>query len=69
MRGAFEKREIIHSSEGDSLTQLFNIDYFLRYVKLFDQHYADKPMNAIVLDVNHFHLINDRYGKRFGDLR
>lgn len=24
-------------------------------------------MDAIVLDVNHFHMINERYGKSFGD--
>ena len=62
-----EKRNIIQSTERDSLTQLFNLDYFLRYVRMFDQHYAEKPMDAIVLDVNHFHLLNERYGKQYGD--
>ncbi len=62
-----EKRNIIQSTERDSLTNLFNLDYFLRYVRMFDQHYADKPMDAIVLDVNHFHMLNERYGKQYGD--
>ena len=61
-----ENREIIHSTERDSLTQLFNIDYFHRYVNLFDQHFADKPMDAIAVDVNHFRMLNERYGKQFG---
>ena len=62
-----EKRNIIESTERDSLTNLFNLDYFLRYVRLYDQHYIDAPMDAIVLDVNHFHMLNERYGKQYGD--
>ena len=62
-----EKRNIIQSTERDSLTNLFNIDYFLRYVRMFDQHYAYVPMDAVVLDVNHFHVLNERYGKQYGD--
>ena len=62
-----ENREIIQSTARDSLTSLFNIDYFLRYVHLFDQHYSDKAMDAVVLDVNHFHMINERYGRQYGN--
>ena len=62
-----EKRNIIQSTERDNLTNLLNLDYFLRYVRLYDQHYHDLPMDAIVLDVNHFHLLNERYGKQYGD--
>ena len=63
-----ESRGIIRSTERDSLTSLFNIDYFYRYVKMFDQHYWDMEMDALVLDVNRFHLINERYGKNYGDM-
>ena len=62
-----EKRNIIETTERDSLTNLFNYDYFLRYVRMYDQHYAEMPMDAIVLDVNHFHVLNERYGKPYGD--
>ena len=62
-----EKRNIIETTERDSLTNLFNLDYFLRYVRMYDQHYTDMPMDAIVLDVNHFHVLNERYGKQYGD--
>jgi diguanylate cyclase (GGDEF)-like protein len=62
-----EKRNIIQSTERDSLTILLNLDYFLRYVRMYDQHYHDMPMDAIVLDVNHFHMLNERYGKQYGD--
>ncbi len=62
-----EKRSIIQSTERDSLTNLLNIDYFLRYVRMYDQQYSDMPMDAIVLDVNHFNMLNERYGKQYGD--
>ena len=62
-----EKRNIIHSTERDGLTRLFNLDYFLRYVRLYDQHYTDMAMDAIVVDINHFRMINERYGKQYGD--
>lgn len=62
-----EKRNIIQSTERDSLTNLLNLDYFLRYVRMYDQHYHDMEMDAIVIDVNHFHMLNERYGKQYGD--
>jgi len=62
-----ENQEIIQSTERDSLTRLFNIDYFLRYVQMFDQHYWDMAMDAVVVDIHHFHMVNERYGKVYGD--
>ncbi len=62
-----EDRSIIRSTERDSLTNLFNVEYFVRYVHLFDHHYQDTPMDALVVDVNRFHMVNERYGKDFGD--
>ena len=34
---------------------------------MYDQHYTEMSMDAIVLDVNHFHVLNERYGKQYGD--
>ncbi|MBR6351845.1 MAG: amino acid permease, partial [Firmicutes bacterium] len=62
-----EKRNIIQSTERDSLTNLLNPEFFTRYVRMYDQHYNSVPMDAIVLDVNHFHMPNERYGKQYGD--
>ena len=62
-----EKTSIIQSTERDSLTNLLNPDYFNRYICMYDQHYNDMLMDAIVLDVNHFHMLNERYGKQYGD--
>ena len=62
-----EDRQIINSTERDSLTGLYNREYFYRYAEQYDQHHLDVPMDAIVVDVNHFHMINERYGKAYGD--
>ena len=62
-----ESRNIIFSTERDGLTNLFNMDYFIRYVHLFDHHFPVTSMDAVVIDINRFHMINERYGKEYGD--
>ena len=62
-----EKRSIIESTERDSLTKLYNTSNFMNYVRMYDRHYTDMPMDAIVVDVNHFHMVNERYGKPYAD--
>ncbi len=63
----YESRSTILSTERDQLTGLYNVDYFDRYVSMFDRHYADLIMDAVAIDINHFHMINERYGKEYGD--
>ena len=63
-----ENRDILHQTERDQLTGLYNKEFFYRYAVLFDSRYKEDPTDAIVLDVNHFHTINDRYGKSYGDV-
>lgn len=62
-----EDRDLIQNTERDVLTGLYNRDYFYRYARQFDQHYKDLDMDAIVVDVHHFHMVNERYGKAYGD--
>lgn len=62
-----EDRDIIKSTERDELTGLYNKEYFYRYAEQFDQYHKDMDMDAIVVDINHFHMINERYGKAYGD--
>ena len=62
-----EDRDIIRWTERDQLTGLYNRDYFFRYADQYDVYHADTPMDAIAVDVNHFHLINERYGKLYGN--
>ena len=62
-----EDRDILRSTERDHLTGLYNEEFFFRYAEQFDAHHRDTDTDAIVIDVNHFHMINERYGKAYGD--
>ena len=62
-----EDRQIINATERDPLTGLYNKEFFYRYAEQFDQHHKDMEMDAVILDINHFHVINERYGKAYGD--
>ena len=62
-----EDRQIISSTERDPLTGLYNRDYFYRYAEQFDNYHRDTEMDAVLVDINHFHIINERYGKSRGD--
>ena len=63
----FEDRDIIRWTERDQLTGLYNREYFYRYASQFDTYHTDVPTDAIVLNINHFHMINERYGREFGN--
>ena len=62
-----EDRQIIQSTERDHLTGLYNREFFYRYAEQFDHHHRTMPMDAIVVDINHFHMINERFGNAYGD--
>lgn len=63
----FEDRDIIRWTERDHLTGLYNREYFYRYAAQFDTYHPDEAADAILLDINRFHMINERYGREFGD--
>lgn len=62
-----ESRSIISTTERDSRTALLNVDYFKHYVGLFDTHYYDVSMDAIVAVISNYRLISEHYGKKFAD--
>ena len=62
-----EDRDILGQTERDQLTGLYNREFFYRYAEQYDRYHKDLPTDAIVLDINHFHMINERYGKAYGD--
>ena len=61
----YEDRKIINYTERDPLTKLYNRDYFYQYASILDNFNYD--MDAIILDIRHFHIINDRFGMNYGD--
>ena len=62
-----ENRDLIRWTERDHLTGLFNREYFYRYAEQYDLFHAEEPTDALVLDISHFHMINERFGKAYGD--
>ncbi len=62
-----EDRDLIMSTERDSVTGLFNREYFYRYAEQFDTYHKDDEMDAMIVDINHFHIINERYGRQYGN--
>ena len=64
----YEDRRIINYTERDPLTRLYNREYFYQYAAILDTNYSDSMMDAIILDIRHFHIINDRFGTNYGDM-
>lgn len=62
----YEKKELIDSAETDPLTGLYTRDFFFEYIRRLKK-YNDVRMDAIVMDIEHFHLINEIYGRNEGD--
>ena len=63
----YEDRDAIRRAERDHLTGLYNKEFFYHYADQLDLYHKDVPTDAIVVDVNHFHTVNDRFGKAYGD--
>ncbi|MCR5340045.1 MAG: response regulator [Saccharofermentans sp.] len=62
-----EDRQIISSTERDELTGLFTVEYFYRYGNQYDKFYPLAEMDALCFDINHFHVLNERFGIAKGD--
>ena len=62
-----EDRDTISQTERDELTKLYNREYFYHYAEQYDQYHRDEEMDAIVVNVNHFRMINERFGAEYGD--
>ena len=62
-----EDRSVISAMERDSLTRVLTREFFYEYIRVTKHFYKDKEMDAIVLNIDHFHLINEIYGRKLGD--
>ena len=62
-----EDASIISATETDSLTGLYIKQFFIEYCGRADFYAQDKPMDAAVLNINRFHLVNELFGQEAGD--
>lgn len=62
-----EDKTIISSAEKDHLTGLYSRDFFYEYIKQIETYNRDIRMDAVVFNIDHFHLTNEMYGRKTGD--
>ena len=67
MRSERKARRLISVTETDDLTGLYNRDFFLQYAERLYREHPDKPMDAIVMNIEQFHSVNALNGRDFGD--
>ena len=67
MRAEKRAKQLISATETDSLSGLYNRDYFFQYANRIFHEHPDQPMDAIVLNIEQFHSINALNGRDFGD--
>jgi PleD family two-component response regulator len=58
-----EDRKIISDTQNDVITGLYNGEYFYEYAEAFDKYHPDTDMDAIVLGINNYNVLLERYGK------
>ena len=58
---------LIRQAEKDNLTNLYTKDFFIEYIKQIEKYNPDKVMDIMVINIDHFHLINELYGRKEGD--
>lgn len=66
-RAERKAKQLIALTETDTLTGLYNRDYFFEYANNMRNAYPDLPMDAIVFNIEKFHSINAVNGWAFGD--
>ena len=67
LRSERKAKTLISATETDSLTGLYNRDYFFEYANRMYHEHPDTPRDAIVINIEQFHSINSFNGREFGD--
>ena len=62
-----EDKSLIRAAEKDHLTGLYTKDFFTEYIKQIEKYNPEKSRDLLVINIEHFHLINELYGRKQGD--
>ena len=62
-----EKKQLEHKSRTDMLTGLLNKQTFEKEVREFTEHNSTEYACFVFIDMDHFKLINDKFGHSVGD--
>ena len=68
MRAAKRAKALILATEIDDLTGLYTRKYFFQYANRIHHEHPNRPMDAIVVNIEQFHSINALHGRSTGDL-
>ena len=63
----YDDKSIIKEFKRDKLTNLYSFDFFKKYAHQFNLKYPNKSKDVLSIDIVGFHLINELYGKKYGD--
>ncbi|MBR0414138.1 MAG: EAL domain-containing protein [Clostridia bacterium] len=67
MRAVKKAKKLIQATETDDLTGLYTRKYFFQYANRLYREHPHNPMDAIVLNLEQFHSINEIHGRKLGD--
>jgi diguanylate cyclase (GGDEF) domain len=62
-----EGRRLIRAAERDHLTGLYNRSFFMEYADQIRRYHPAWNMDAVAVDIDRFHSVNDFNGREFGD--
>ena len=62
-----EGRHLINVAEKDPVTGLYSHSFFLEYAEQIRRYHPDWQLDALALNVERFHSVNELNGREFGD--
>ena len=60
-------RKLISAAEHDKLTMLYNRNFFFEYANRIHLYHPEWHMDAVVMNIEQFHTVNELNGREFGD--
>ena len=63
-----EGRQLISTAEHDPLTGLYSRNFFFEYVNRIYTYHPELHMDAVVMNIEQFHIVNALHGHDFGDV-
>ncbi len=63
-----EENSLLTDVENESLTRLYNKEFFVRYVNDLDMFHPELVMDTAFININQFHLVNELYGHKTGNV-
>lgn len=59
--------KLISATEHDEITGLYNKNFFFEYAEQIQKKSPGKLMDAVAINIEHFHFVNEMNGHDFGD--